>query len=103
MIVVIRGYQLLLSPFLASRCRFYPSCSQYSIEALTAHGFLKGIWLSIKRVLRCHPLNDGGYDPVPLANGSSQQLTSEQHQHCHHFKNASAVNAVDAHVNESCK
>ncbi|MEQ1439212.1 membrane protein insertion efficiency factor YidD [Fontimonas sp. SYSU GA230001] len=62
---LIRGYQLLLSPLLGPRCRFYPSCSQYAIEAVERHGALRGAALAARRLLRCHPLNPGGYDPVP--------------------------------------
>jgi uncharacterized protein len=62
---LIRGYQLLLSPFLGNHCRFTPSCSQYAAEAIERHGALKGSWLAFRRILRCHPFCDGGYDPVP--------------------------------------
>ncbi|WP_210204967.1 membrane protein insertion efficiency factor YidD [Pleionea mediterranea] len=65
LILIIRLYKKALSPLLGDRCRFYPSCSSYAIEALEKHGVLRGSWLSIKRILRCHPLNDGGNDPVP--------------------------------------
>ncbi|WNJ96663.1 MULTISPECIES: membrane protein insertion efficiency factor YidD [Vibrio] len=58
-------YRWLISPLLGPRCRFTPTCSRYAIEALKAHGFVKGCWLSGKRLLKCHPLNEGGYDPVP--------------------------------------
>ncbi|MCB0329540.1 MAG: membrane protein insertion efficiency factor YidD [Bdellovibrionales bacterium] len=61
---VIRGYQLAISPFLGSRCRFHPSCSEYASEAIERHGILKGAWLSIKRILKCHPYSEGGIDPV---------------------------------------
>tara|TARA_B110000238_G_scaffold200549_2_gene251083 strand:+ start:694 stop:870 length:177 start_codon:yes stop_codon:yes gene_type:complete len=50
---------------LGPTCRFHPSCSYYAIDAITEHGMIEGAWLSIKRILKCHPLNDGGYDPVP--------------------------------------
>ena len=63
--LLIRGYQRLISPFLGSHCRFTPTCSQYAIEAIRRYGALKGGWLAIKRIGRCHPLCDGGYDPVP--------------------------------------
>lgn len=63
--LVIRTYQLLLSPFLGNHCRFYPSCSQYAIEAIEEHGPLRGAWLALRRVLRCHPWRPGGVDPVP--------------------------------------
>jgi hypothetical protein len=64
-IVIIRAYQLLISPLLAPRCRFYPSCSHYSIEALQEKGLLHGSWLAVKRIARCHPGNPGGIDLVP--------------------------------------
>jgi uncharacterized protein len=62
---IIRGYQLVISPLFGSVCRFYPSCSQYAIGALLRYGLIKGLWLAIKRLLRCHPWHAGGYDPVP--------------------------------------
>jgi uncharacterized protein len=65
MVLVIRGYQLFVSPLLGPRCRFYPSCSAYAVEALTTHGALRGSWLATRRLLRCHPWNPGGPDPVP--------------------------------------
>lgn len=65
LILLVRGYQLLISPLLPPRCRFHPSCSHYAIAALQEHGALYGSWLSARRVCRCHPLNAGGYDPVP--------------------------------------
>lgn len=58
-------YQRFISPLLAPRCRFYPSCSQYCFDAVEQYGIKKGLFLGIKRVLRCHPFNEGGYDPVP--------------------------------------
>lgn len=62
---LIRGYQLLLSPFLGNHCRFTPSCSAYASEAIDRHGPWRGTWLAIKRIARCHPFCNGGYDPVP--------------------------------------
>ena len=62
---IIRGYQLLLAPMLGPRCRFYPSCSCYAHTAIERHGALRGSWLAVSRLLRCHPLHQGGYDPVP--------------------------------------
>lgn len=62
---LIRGYQLFISPLLGPRCRFYPTCSHYALEAIDTHGALKGGWLALRRVLRCHPWNPGGLDPVP--------------------------------------
>lgn len=65
LIIPIRLYQLIISPMLPPSCRFTPTCSQYAIEALRKHGAIKGSWLAIKRILRCHPWGGSGYDPVP--------------------------------------
>lgn len=64
-ILLIKIYQVLLSPWLGPRCRFVPSCSQYAEQAFRKHGPFKGIWLSARRILRCHPWGGSGYDPVP--------------------------------------
>jgi uncharacterized protein len=61
----IRAYQRFISPLLGPRCRFYPTCSQYAVEAIERHGPVKGVWLALRRIVRCHPLNPGGHDPVP--------------------------------------
>ena len=61
----VRGYRRFISPLLAPRCRFYPSCSAYGLEALRVHGALRGSWLTVARIARCHPFNPGGFDPVP--------------------------------------
>jgi hypothetical protein len=63
--LLIRGYQLIISPWLGSHCRFYPSCSEYTLIAIQTHGALRGLVLGVKRILRCHPWHPGGYDPVP--------------------------------------
>lgn len=65
LIGVVRFYQLVISPILGPRCRFYPTCSHYAIEALKQHGIFCGSWLTFKRIIRCHPGNPGGVDPVP--------------------------------------
>jgi len=65
LIALIRGYQWFISPLLGNHCRFYPSCSQYAREAIERHGVLRGVWLAIRRVARCHPWHPGGVDPVP--------------------------------------
>ena len=64
-LILIRAYQLCVSPLLGARCRFYPSCSHYAHTAIERHGVLRGGWLGLLRILRCHPFSDGGYDPVP--------------------------------------
>ena len=64
-LLLIRAYQLLLSPLLGAQCRFTPTCSQYGIEAIKKHGPFKGGWLTLKRIGRCHPWGKHGHDPVP--------------------------------------
>lgn len=65
LILMIRGYQLWVSPLLPAACRYYPTCSTYAIEALEKHGPVTGSWLALRRIARCHPFRAGGYDPVP--------------------------------------
>lgn len=65
LIGLIRGYKSLISPVLPPACRFYPTCSEYAMEAIDRLGIFRGGWMAIARILRCHPLHPGGYDPVP--------------------------------------
>ena len=65
LVLLVRGYQVALSPLLPASCRYYPTCSHYAIEALEKHGALRGGWLALKRIARCHPFRPGGFDPVP--------------------------------------
>ena len=66
LIGLVRLYQLVISPMLPRSCRFFPSCSQYMIDAITIHGPVRGIWMGVKRILRCQPLCKGGFDWVPV-------------------------------------
>ena len=65
LIVLVKFYQICLSPFFVSRCRYTPTCSMYTIECLEKHGALKGLWMSIKRISKCRPGSSGGFDPIP--------------------------------------
>ncbi len=65
LVLLIKVYQYLISPLIGPRCRFLPSCSDYTLQALARHGLARGSWLAIKRIARCHPWGDSGYDPVP--------------------------------------
>lgn len=64
LLLLIKGYQIFISPFFPGVCRYRPTCSQYMIEAIHVHGVCKGVWLGIKRIMRCHPWGGSGYDPV---------------------------------------
>ena len=65
LLLLIRGYQLIISPLLGSNCRFMPTCSEYAMESLRSHGLIKGSYLTIKRIGKCHPWGGHGYDPIP--------------------------------------
>lgn len=67
----LRVYQLCISPFLGQNCRFYPTCSQYAIEAISLHGCIKGVFLTTCRLCKCHPFHPGGFDPVPPKKNES--------------------------------
>jgi uncharacterized protein len=65
-LLLLKGYKRFVSPLLPPACRFEPTCSVYMAQAIRMHGFAAGIWLGVRRLLRCHPFHQGGYDPVPL-------------------------------------
>lgn len=75
LIALVKVYQYTLSPLLGPRCRFWPSCSSYTVEAIQVHGPLKGGWMALKRIIKCHPGSAGGMDPVP--GGRSEALCRE--------------------------
>ena len=72
LILLVQLYQIILSPFMGGHCRFQPTCSAYSIEALKIHGAVKGSWLTLRRILSCHPWGGFGYDPVPCKRERKQ-------------------------------
>ncbi|MFB6467577.1 membrane protein insertion efficiency factor YidD [Cytobacillus sp. Hz8] len=77
MVGIIRFYQIVISPLKPPTCRFYPTCSHYGIEAIKRFGPIKGGWLTIKRILKCHPFHPGGFDPVP--EKSDSKLNGHNH------------------------
>lgn len=79
LLLPIRVYQYAISPLMASHCRHYPTCSHYAVEAISHHGSLKGLYLATKRLLKCHPWAEGGYDPVP---GTVQSGSAKPTQCC---------------------
>lgn len=80
--LTIRLYQLIIAPLLGPRCRFHPSCSAYAAEAIARHGALPGTWLAAKRLARCHPWDDGGYDPVPHTLSANLTTADKPHRSC---------------------
>ena len=75
-LLLIRAYQVSISPFLGPTCRFHPSCSCYTVDAIERYGLLNGSWLGAKRIMRCHPWHPGGYDPVPDVERTPRERTS---------------------------
>ncbi|MGL5439528.1 MAG: membrane protein insertion efficiency factor YidD [Filifactoraceae bacterium] len=73
-VFLIKGYQKYISPLKGPSCRFYPTCSAYAVQAVERHGAIKGSYLAVRRILKCHPFNPGGYDPVPLKSGKTKEV-----------------------------
>ena len=78
LILLIRFYQKFISPMFPAKCRFYPTCSEYTLEAVKEHGAIKGTYLGIKRILKCHPFHEGGYDPVPKKENKNSEGKKEE-------------------------
>lgn len=76
LLLLVRGYQLCISPLIGPRCRFYPTCSAYAMEALREYGAVRGSWLTVKRLCKCHPFHPGGVDPVPPKSDSTLSSTA---------------------------
>ena len=74
----IQLYRLVISPMMAPHCRFEPTCSQYALTAIQEHGAVRGLWLTLKRLSKCHPLHRGGFDPVPRGLERSTKVTIDQ-------------------------
>jgi len=72
-ILLIRFYQKFISPLFPAKCRYYPTCSQYTLEAIQEYGAIKGTYLGIKRILKCHPFHEGGYDPIPKRENKNSE------------------------------
>jgi putative membrane protein insertion efficiency factor len=79
--ISIRGYQLIISPMIGQRCRFQPTCSHYTLEAVEEFGAIKGSYLGIKRILRCHPWGSEGYDPVPSTRAQKVAINQSETNH----------------------
>ena len=75
LMLIVAGYRRTVSPLLMPRCRFAPSCSEYALQALAEYGALRGGWLAVRRIVRCHPFHPGGYDPVP-PRGAARAMTT---------------------------
>lgn len=77
-VALIRFYQVAISPWTPASCRFHPTCSAYALEALRGYGVLRGGWLALRRIGRCHPWGDSGYDPVPPLSDPANQTSSDR-------------------------
>jgi putative membrane protein insertion efficiency factor len=78
LIFLVRAYKVVLSPLMGDCCRFEPTCSAYCVEALRTHGAIRGVWLTVRRLLRCRPLGPSGYDPVPPKSSNVREFESSK-------------------------
>lgn len=92
---LIKGFRLLLTPFTGARCRFHPTCSDYALQAVALHGPLKGAWLALRRLLRCHPFSPGGVDPVPPVVGRRAKMNSMNNTEQPQFATRDSVQQVE--------
>ncbi len=76
LVLLLKGYRLVISPLYGDVCRYYPTCSAYALEAVQTHGSVRGSWLAVRRLARCHPWSAGGLDPVPVRHGGTECSTS---------------------------
>ena len=83
---LIKFYKLFISPVLGSHCRYEPSCSEYTHQAISAYGIFKGSWIGVKRICRCHPWHEGGYDPIPDENRTEEKEKVNRVTTCSHNK-----------------
>lgn len=81
LIALIKVYRFVLSPYIGQHCRFTPTCSQYALEAIEVYGSLKGTWLAVKRLSKCHPFHTGGWDPVPENSVSGKGFHTDSCEH----------------------
>jgi putative membrane protein insertion efficiency factor len=94
--MLVRFYQLAISPYFPSSCRYNPTCSHYAIDALKTHGPLKGSWLAIKRIGRCHPWSKGGHDPVPPKQQNTSHISEYRSTTDISMQNASLQNSFNS-------
>ncbi|AEK74524.1 membrane protein insertion efficiency factor YidD [Rickettsia conorii subsp. heilongjiangensis] len=78
LLLLLRFYQYFISPLLGNNCRFHPTCSEYAKEAISMHGSIKGLWLTFKRIIKCQPFCDDGYDTVPISIKNSKTLNKKK-------------------------